>query len=132
MIQQLQQQLNTMAGEIPGVLAIAVVAVDDGLSIAESRRREDIDVAEAAAYLSAIVKSNARAIQLLAGSEAVDDILVTTSNYHFIIRHVSEQPFFVFLMTTKEAWLAKARLLLKKYEPQFAEFSEYYRQRYQG
>jgi hypothetical protein len=96
--------------------------VDDGMSIAETVREKDIEIAAASAYLASIVKSNSKAIKLLADDEVVDDILITTSQYHFIIRHKEEQPFFIFLMTSKEEWLGKARLLIQKYEKDFAKF----------
>ena len=130
MIQKLQSLIDRMSKELPGILAAAVVTVDDGMSIAAVRRRQDIETDAASAYLASIVRSNANAIRLLADDEEVDDILVTTSQYHFIIRHMPNQPFFIFVMTTKEEWLGKARLLIKKYEVQFAQFAEFYRKNY--
>ncbi len=123
MIQKIQQLVQQMAQELPGILAAAVVTVDDGMSIAEVSRRPDIETAAASAYLASIVKSNAKAIRLLADDQVTDDILITTGNYHFIIRHMPDHPIFLFLMTTREEWLAKARMLIKKYEPRFAELS---------
>ena len=131
MIKQLKNLLDQMAKELPGILAAAVVTVADGMSIVEVQRKENIDTAAAAAYLASIVKSNAKAINLLADDEEVEDILITTRHYHFIIRHIDDQPFFIFVMTTKEEWLAKARLLIKKYEPQFIGFAEYFKKNFQ-
>lgn len=125
MIKKIQFLIEKMSEELPGVLAAAVVTVDDGMSIAEVSRQDDVEPAAAAAYLASIVKSNTRAIKLLADDEVTDDILVTTSQYHFIIRHMPDQPFFIFVMTTKDEWLGKARMLIKKYEVEFAKFSEY-------
>ncbi len=130
MIHKLQSLIDRMSKELPGILAAAVVTVDDGMSIAAVRRRQDIETDAASAYLASIVRSNAKAIRLLADDEEVDDILVTTSRYHFIIRHMPNQPFFIFVMTTREEWLGKARLLIKKYEVQFAQFAEFYRNTY--
>ena len=131
MIHKLQSLIERMSKELPGILAAAVVTVDDGMSIAAVRRRDDIETDAASAYLASIVRSNAKAIRLLADDEEVDDILVTTSQYHFIIRHMPDQPFFIFVMTTKEEWLGKARMLIKKYEVQFAQFAEFYRKNFQ-
>ncbi len=125
MIKKVQFLIEKMSEELPGILAAAVVTVDDGLSIAEVSRRDDIETAAASAYLASIVKSNTRAIKLLADDEITDDILVTTSQYHFIIRHMPDQPFFIFVMTTKEEWLGKARMLIKKYEVEFVKFSDF-------
>lgn len=131
MIKQLQGLIERMSKELPGVLAAAVVTIEDGMSIAEVSKRDEIETAAASAYLASIVKSNAKAIRLLADDEEVDDILVTTKQYHFIIRHQPEQPFFIFLMTSKEAWLGKARMLIKKYEPQFGQFAGFLEKHYQ-
>jgi predicted regulator of Ras-like GTPase activity (Roadblock/LC7/MglB family) len=123
MIQKMQNLIEQMAQELPGILAAAVVSVDDGLSIAEVNRRPEMETAAASAYLASIVKSNSKAIKLLADDQVTDDILITTGQYHFIIRHMTDQPIFIFLMTTREEWLAKARMLIKKYETRFAELS---------
>lgn len=131
MIKQVQELIERMSKELPGVLAVAVVTVEDGMSIAEASGSGEIETAAASAYLASIVKSNAKAIRLLADDEEIDDILVTTSQYHFIIRHQPDQPFFIFLMTSKETWLGKARMLIKKYEPQFSQFAGFLEQHYQ-
>lgn len=124
MIKKIQNLVGEMAQELPHILAVAVVTVDDGMTIAEATRREGIETAAAAAYLASIVKSNSKAINLLADDEIIDDILITTDQYHFIIRHTPDQPFFIFLMTSKKEWLAKARMLIKKYEPHFVGLRE--------
>ncbi|MCB2173990.1 hypothetical protein KQH41_01855, partial [bacterium] len=98
MIKKLQRLMDALSKELPGVLAVAVVTVEDGLSIAEVSRKEGIETAAASAYLASIVKSNGKAIGLLADDEVTDDILITTSRYHFIIRHTPDQPFFIFVM----------------------------------
>lgn len=131
MINELQSLINQMSKELPGILAAAVVTVEDGMSIAEVSRREDIEPAAAAAYLASIVKSNGKAINLLADDEVVDDILITTSRYHFIIRHEEDKPYFIFVMTTKEEWLGKARMLIKNYEAEFVKFAQFFEKNYQ-
>lgn len=124
MIDKVQDLIRAMSNELPGVLAAAVVTVDDGLSIAEVTKKEGVETAAASAYLASIVKSNGKAIGLLADDEVTDDILITTSQYHFIIRHMPDQPFFIFVMTSKDEWLGKARLLIKKFEVELTRFSD--------
>jgi len=131
MIKELQRLIEQMSRELPGILAAAVVTVEDGMSIAEVSRKEDIETAAASAYLASIVKSNGKAINLLADDEVVDDILITTSQYHFIIRHIEDEPFFLFVMTSKDEWLGKARMLIKKYEVKFTRFSSFLKKNYQ-
>ena len=130
MINQLQELVVQMADELPGVLAAAVVTVDDGLSIAETSGQGGLETAAASAYLASIVKSNDKAMSLLAENEVVDDILITTSAHHFIIRHLPNQPFFIFVMTSKDEWLGKARMLMRSYEPEFVKFEDYLRDQF--
>jgi predicted regulator of Ras-like GTPase activity (Roadblock/LC7/MglB family) len=124
MINKVQNLLRAMSNELPGVLAAAVVTVDDGLSIADVKKKQGVHTAAASAYLASIVKSNGKAIGLLADDEVTDDILITTSQYHFIIRHMPDQPFFIFVMTSKDEWLGKARMLIKKFEVELTRFSD--------
>lgn len=124
MIDKIKLTLTKMLDEIPDVLTAAIVTVNEGLSIAEANRREGIDTAAASAYLASIVKSNLNAIKLLAGDQVTEDILVTTNDYYFIIRQLPGQPFFIFLMTNRDSWLGKARVVMKEYDDQFKQFAE--------
>ncbi len=124
MISKVNRLIEAMSRELPGVLSAAVVTVDDGLSIAEVSRVDGLETAAASAYLASIVKSNGKAIGLLADNEVTDDILITTTKYHFIIRHAPDQPFFIFVMTTRDEWLGKARMLMKKFETELARFAD--------
>jgi len=125
MIKEIQATLANMVDKIPGVLAAAVVTINDGLSIAEECRREGIDSAAASAYLASIVKSNLKAIKLLAGDQVTDDILITTNDYYFIIRQLPAQPIFLFLMTSRDSWLGRARIIMREYDEQFQRLGEF-------
>ncbi|MCI5141250.1 MAG: hypothetical protein D3909_05890, partial [Candidatus Electrothrix sp. ATG1] len=86
MIKQLPPLLERLEKELPGFLTGAVVNCDDGLSLAELSTKPEIEAGAAAAYLASIVKSNRKAIKLLADNEATDDIIISTGQYHFIIK----------------------------------------------
>ena len=119
-----------MSGELSGILGAAVVSINDGLSIAESGKAGTFKTAAASAYLASIVKANAKAINLLNDAEVIEDIIITTSQSHFIVRHVPGQPFFVFLMTEKGEWLGKARMAIRKYEKDLARYEEFLREQF--
>ena len=108
--------LEDMADELPGFVASAVVLADDSLSVAKLSRDPSVDAETTSAYLGVIVKSNLKAIKLLAGEQVTDDILITTDKHYFLIRHVETKPCFLFLMAKRNEWLGRARLLIKKYE----------------
>ncbi|MFH1138476.1 MAG: hypothetical protein V1816_20565 [Pseudomonadota bacterium] len=108
--------LKTMARELPGLTAAAVVHLEDGLSIAEVSTRDDVDAGAASAYLASIVQSNLQAVKVLAADQITHDILITTDKNYFLIRHFPRQPFFLFVMTEKDEWLGRARLIMKTFE----------------
>lgn len=58
----------------------------------------------AASYLASIVKSNAKAINLLTGNQQTEDILVTTDLSYYLIRDLPGQPLF-FLSHDKPWWV---------------------------
>lgn len=130
MITKIQEIVEKMSGELPGILGAAVVSINDGLSIAESSREQKIETAAASAYLASIVKANSKAINLLDDTEVIEDMIITTSQSHFVVRHVPGQPFFVFLMTGKGEWLGKARMAIRKYEKDLARYEEFLREQF--
>ncbi len=108
--------LKDLAYELPGFVASAVVFIDDGLPIAEFSVDDQVEASAASAYLTSIVKSNRKAIKLMSADQVVDDILVTTESHFFIIRHVENRSFFIFVMSDRNEWLGKARMLICKFE----------------
>lgn len=116
MSKEIKKVLMEMAEEMPGFVAAAVVLVEDGLSIAEYASNSKVIAGEAAAYLASVVKANRKAILLLGGGQVADDILITTEENYFLIRHGEGRSFFIFIMTTHSEWLGKARVLIRQYE----------------
>ncbi|MFP4476272.1 MAG: roadblock/LC7 domain-containing protein [Desulfatibacillaceae bacterium] len=112
----LNKLLEDLADKLPGFVASAVVLADDGLTVAGLSRDADVDADVASAYLATIVKSNLKAVKLLAGEQATDDILITTDTNYYLVRHISGIPCFLFVMSQKNEWLGRARLLMKEYE----------------
>ncbi|MDR3089316.1 MAG: hypothetical protein LBU39_05810 [Desulfobulbaceae bacterium] len=125
-IQYLQKQLERMTGELSGLLAAGLVSVDDGLTIVSHSIDPAVDAAVPAAYLSALVKTNLRAMAVLAEGEPLDDIVVSTGSARFLARYRIGQPFFVFLMTKNSTWLGKSRALLDRYHAHFTDMINAY------
>jgi predicted regulator of Ras-like GTPase activity (Roadblock/LC7/MglB family) len=121
MIKQLPSLLERLTKELPGFLAAAVVNCDDGLAIAELSVQPEIETAAAAAYLSSIVKSNRKAIRLLANNEITEDIIISTGQYHFIIRDLTNFSFFLFVMTGREEWLGRTKMIMQSFEKELIE-----------
>jgi predicted regulator of Ras-like GTPase activity (Roadblock/LC7/MglB family) len=120
MIKQLPPLLERLRDELPGFLAAALVNADDGLSLAELSVKPEIEAAAASAYLASIVKSNRKAIKLLAGEQVTDDIIISTSQYHFIIRDLPNLSFFLFVMTERNEWLGRTKMIMQDFEEEFS------------
>ncbi|MCI5163581.1 MAG: hypothetical protein D3917_16495 [Candidatus Electrothrix sp. AX5] len=116
MIKKLPPLLERLKKELPGFLTAAVVNCDDGLTLTELSLKPEIKAGAAAAYLSSIVKSNRKAIKLLANNEITDDIIVSTSQHHFIIRDLTNLPFFLFVMTDRNEWLGRTKMIMQSLE----------------
>ncbi len=116
MIKQLPPLLDRLKEDLPGFLTAAVVNCDDGLSLAELSVKPEIEAGAAAAYLSSIVKSNRKAIKLLANNEKTEDIIISTGQYHFIIRDLNNFPFFLFVMTDRNEWLGRTKMVMQSFE----------------
>jgi len=121
MAQELVDVLVDLSQDLPGFVAAAVVFIDDGLPIAEFSQDEQVEASAASAYLTSIVKSNRKAIKLMSNDQVVGDILVTTESHYFLIRHVENRAFFIFIMLDRNEWLGKARMLIGQYEKRVNE-----------
>ena len=108
--------LSKMSEELPGFVAAAVVVVEDGLPVAELSLNPEVEALAAAAYLASVVKSNRKAVKLLSGSPVTNDIIIMNDAYSFIIRPMESMPYFLFVMTVKDEWLGRTRLIIDKYE----------------
>ncbi|MCI5167110.1 MAG: hypothetical protein D3903_13700 [Candidatus Electrothrix sp. GM3_4] len=121
MIKQLPPLLERLKKELPGFLTAAVVNCDDGLTLTELSLKPEIEAGAAAAYLASIVKSNRKAIKLLANNEITDDIIVSTGQHHFIIRDLTNFPFFLFVMTDRNEWLGRTKMVMQSFETELLD-----------
>ena len=107
--------LKEMADQLPGLVVTAAVHLEDGLPIAEVTTKSGVDAGASSAYLATIVQSNLQALKALAEDQVTDDILITTDQYYFLIRHSPGSPYFLFVMTLRDEWLGRARLIMKDF-----------------
>jgi predicted regulator of Ras-like GTPase activity (Roadblock/LC7/MglB family) len=104
--------------EVPQFIATDCVNIDTGLSVGGSTSIDPkFDASLASACYSEVVKSNARALDLLGiGSGTVEDILITTRDAYILIRVIGREHY-VSLVITRRGTLGLARAILKKHEP---------------
>lgn len=120
----LEKTLENMSKEIPGFVTSAIVLTNEGLSMAELSVHPNVSPSAAVAYLASIVKSNIKALKLLTNDEVTEDILITTDKNYFLIRYNAGKPFFHFVMTLREEWLGRIRVMMEKYGKEILQVME--------
>lgn len=108
------QAVQNILNDLPGLLAIAVVDISSGMSLA-SHSNSGINPDTAAAYNTEVVKQKQKAMAALKlQGEAMDDILITLTNQLHLIKLVGEGKKFIYLVVnSRDTNLAIAREVLR-------------------
>ncbi len=105
-----------MAKRMEGFVAAGVVNLDDGLSVSSLCIDPEIAIDDVTVYLASVVHSHFKAAELISDTRETSDILFTTDKNNFIVRLLSTQRVFFYLMTSDAGRLEVKRLLMEKYE----------------
>jgi hypothetical protein len=108
------QAVQNILNDLPGLMAIAVVDISSGMSLA-SHTNSGINPDTAAAYNTEVVKQKQKAMAALKlQGETMDDILITLTNQLHLIKLVGEGKKFIYLVVnSRETNLAIAREVLR-------------------
>ncbi len=108
------QAVQNVLNDLPGLMAIAVVDISSGMSLA-SHTNSNINPDTAAAYNTEVVKQKQKAMAALKlQGETMDDILITLTNQLHLIKLVGEGKKFIYLVVnSRETNLAIAREVLR-------------------
>ena len=108
------QAVQNILNDLPGLMAIAVVDLSSGMSLA-SHTNSGINPDTAAAYNTEVVKQKQKAMAALKlQGETMDDILITLTNQLHLIKLVGEGKKFIYLVVnSRETNLAIAREVLR-------------------
>lgn len=119
---------NTNAGKVvqgiltdlPGLVAVAVVDVSSGMSLASHSNMPTLNPDTAAAYNSEVVKQKLKAMAALKlENEKIDDILISLTTQLHLINVVQGGKKFIYLaVNSHDTNLAIAREVLRSYESQ--------------
>lgn len=116
MARKLMDIINQFRSEVPQFVSTDVVHFESGLSIGGGSIDPNFDASVASASYSELVKSNARALDLLGvGAASTEDILITTQHIYILIRMVGREHYHG-LAITRQGTLGYARAVMKKYE----------------
>lgn len=121
MAASLMDVINRFRAEVPQFVSTDVVHIETGLSLGGGSIDPNFDSSLASASYAELVKSNARALDLLGlGAAATEDILITTRQIYLLIRMIGPEHYHG-LAISRQGTLGYARAVMKKYEPQLLE-----------
>ena len=108
------QAVQNIINDLPGLLAIAVVDISSGMSLA-SHSNSGINPETAAAYNTEVVKQKLKAMNALKlQGETIDDILITLTNQLHLIKLVADSKKFIYLVVnSRDTNLAIAREVVR-------------------
>jgi predicted regulator of Ras-like GTPase activity (Roadblock/LC7/MglB family) len=108
------QAVQNILNDLPGLLAVAVVDISSGMSLA-SHSNSSINPDTAAAYNTEVVKQKQKAISALKlQGEAIDDVLITLTNQLHLLKLVNDGKKFIYLVVNpRDTNLAIAREVMR-------------------
>jgi predicted regulator of Ras-like GTPase activity (Roadblock/LC7/MglB family) len=108
------QAVQNILNDLPGLLAVAVVDISSGMSLA-SHSNSSINPDTAAAYNTEVVKQKQKAIQALKlQGETIDDVLITLNSQLHLLKIVNDGKKFIYLVVnSRDTNLAIAREVVR-------------------
>jgi len=108
------QAVQNILNDLPGLLAVAVVDISSGMSLA-SHTNSNINPDTAAAYNTEVVKQKQKAIAALKlQGETIDDVLITLTNQLHLLKLVNDGKKFIYLVVNpRDTNLAIAREVVR-------------------
>ncbi|MEO0321473.1 MAG: hypothetical protein AAF447_00810 [Myxococcota bacterium] len=115
----LADEINRFKSQVPSFVSTDIVNIASGLSIGGGSIDPDFDATVASASYAEVVKSNARALELLGmGADTTEDILITTQNAYILIRLLGKE-YYHGVAIARDGNLGLARVIMRKFEPAF-------------
>jgi len=108
------QAVQNILNDLPGLMAVAIVDINSGMSLA-SHSNSGINPETAAAYNTEVVKQKLKAMNALKlQGETIDDILITLTNQLHLIKLVGDSKKFIYLVVnSRDTNLAIAREVVR-------------------
>jgi hypothetical protein len=112
--------VQNVIDDLPTLMAIAVVDVTSGMSLASHTNSPSINPDTAAAYNTEVVKQKQKAMSALKlTGENIEDILITLSNQlHLIKLNTAGNKFIYLVVNSRDTNLAIAREVLRSHSSQ--------------
>ncbi|MBC8043822.1 MAG: hypothetical protein IAF08_10310 [Rhizobacter sp.] len=114
---KLGQTIEKIIAEIPGLIAVSIIDINSGMSLASHTNNPAYDPEIASAYNAEVVKQKIKAISALRlTGETIDDIMITLTNQIHLLKVLPNANYFIYVAAnSREVNLAIARSVLKKH-----------------
>lgn len=110
--------VQDIINDLPALLAVAVVDVNSGMSLASHSNAAGINPDTAAAYNTEVVKQKQKAMAALKlAGESIDDILITLTNQIHLLKLTESNKFIYLVVSWRDTNLAIAREVLRAHAP---------------
>jgi len=105
------QAVKNILDALPGLIAVAVVDIESGMSLASHSNQDSFNPDTAAAYNTEVVKQKLKAIKALKlTDETIDDVLITLTSQLHLLKVVGGGSKFIYLaVNSRDTNLAIAR-----------------------
>lgn len=111
---------NKVDSEITGLIAISVVDLESGMTLAVRTNRQDFDLSTASAFNSEMVKMKLKTMKTLGLNSTLEDMLLTLSDQIHLIRLISPSAFVYIAVDKAKTNLAIVRTVVAKYSAAIA------------
>jgi hypothetical protein len=93
----LMDVFGKIEGDVNGVIAMAVVDLESGMTLAAKSNRADFDLAVASAYNSELVKQKMKIMRALNLKSSLEDMLLTLTDQFHLIKFLPGGTSFLYL-----------------------------------
>ncbi|MBT9393164.1 hypothetical protein KLP40_08305 [Hymenobacter sp. NST-14] len=108
--------VQDIINDLPGLVAVAVVDTNSGMSLASHSNSPGINPDTAAAYNTEVVKQKQKAMTALKlTDEKIEDILITLSNQIHLLKITENNKFIYLVVNSRDTNLAIAREVLRSH-----------------
>jgi anthranilate/para-aminobenzoate synthase component I len=115
MADKYSETFDKIQGEVPGFIAIALVDLETGMTLATKSTRADFDLNVAGAFNAELVKQKQKTMKALNLKSTLEDILLTLTDQLHMIKFVTQKTFIYMAADRGQTNLAIVRSAVAKH-----------------
>lgn len=118
--EQVTKIIETIADEMPGFIAAALVDLESGMTLGVHSTRSGFDLSAASAYNSEIVKQKQKVMAALGIQGDLEDMIMTLTDQVHVIKLVSDGTFLYLAAQKEGSNLALVRNAIRNHADELA------------